>query len=109
MASVSNVMKITPKPLRIMGSGSHDVEGSVLYYEFGTFSILNAAVTGTLATKLTNIVAAIFTPKNAPATVALPYSDLTIASDGTGITVANTDPKATANFSYLLIGTVETV
>ena len=108
MASIATVVKKTAKPLRLMGAGSHDVEGSPLYFEYGTFNIADSATTGTLATKLTNVIAAIFTPLNSYAVTAKPYSDLVVASSA--ITVANTNPNgSTGNFSYLLIGTVETV
>ena len=92
-----------------MGDKSTTVEGQVLYFEYGTFTIANAATTGTLPTALTNVVAAIFTPANAYAITASPYSDLAVASGL--ITVNNTNPGNAAGgiFSYFLIGTIETV
>lgn len=109
MADIGTIQKKTNKPLRIMGAKSTTTEGQVLYFEYGTFTIANAATTGTLPTGLTHIVAAIFTPLNTYAVTAAPYSTLVIASDA--ITVLNTDPgnAAGGKFAYFLIGTVETV
>ena len=108
MADIATIQKKVNKPLRLMGGKSTTVEGPVLYYEFGTFTIANAATTGTLPTDLTNVVAAIFTPKNAYAITAAPYSSLAVSSSA--ITITNTDPGHAdgGQFAYLLIGTVET-
>lgn len=109
MADIGTIKKMVSKPLRVLGDKSTTVEGQVLYFEYGTFTIANAATTGTLPTGLTNVVAAIFTPKNTYAITAAPYSDLTITSGA--ITVNNTNPgnAAGGQFAYFLIGTVETV
>jgi hypothetical protein len=108
MADIGTITKKVNKPLRVMGAKSTTVEGQVLYFEYGTFTIANAATTGTLPTDLTNIVAAIFTPNNSYAITAAPYSTLVIASSA--ITVLNTNPGHADGgiFSYFLIGTVET-
>lgn len=109
MAAIGTVSKLTVKPARLMGSASTDVEARVLYYEYGTFTIANAATTGTLLTGLTNIVAAIFTPLNVYARTAAAYS--TLAVDPTvGITINNTDPgnAAGGQYAYFLIGTTDT-
>lgn len=109
MADIGTIVKKTAKPLRIMGAKSTDVEGLVLYFEYGTFTIANAATTGTLPTKLTSVIAAIFTPLNTYAITAAPYSTLAVANSA--ITVLNTNPgnAAGGQFAYLLIGTIETV
>lgn len=109
MADIGTIVKKVNKPLRLMGMKSTTVEGPVLYFEYGTFTIANGATTGTLPTGLTNIIAAIFTPLNTYANTASPHSTLVVASDA--ITVLNTDPANAAGgaFSYFLIGTVETV
>lgn len=108
MADIGTIQKQVNKPMRLMGDKSTTVEGPILYYEFGTFTIANAATTGTLPTDLTNIIWAGFFPKNAYAVTAAPYSTLAISSGK--ITVANTDPgNATGGaFAYLLIGSIET-
>jgi hypothetical protein len=109
MADIGTIQKMVNKPLRLMGARSTDVEGQVLYFEYGTFTIANGATTGELPTDLTNVVAAVFTPMNAYTQTALAYSDLVITSGA--ITVANADPgnAAGAIYAYLLIGTVETI
>jgi len=109
MADIATIVKKTPKPMRILGDKSTSVEGPVLYFEYGTFTIANGATTGTLPTKLTNVIAAVFTPMNAYAVTAAPYSTLVLSSSK--ITVANTDPGNAAGgaFAYFLIGTVETL
>lgn len=109
MADIGTITKMVNKPLRVMGAKSTTVEGQVLYFEYGTFLIANAATTGTLPTDLTSIVWAGFFPKNTYANTALPYSTLIIASEK--ITVLNTDPgnAAGGDFAYLLIGTVEAI
>lgn len=109
MADIGTIQKKVRKPMRLMGDKSTTVEGPILYFEYGTFTIANAATTGTLPTSLTNVVAAIFTPRNSYAVTAAPYSTLTVTSGA--ITVLNTDPGNVAGgqFAYLLIGSVETV
>lgn len=109
MANIGTIKKKVNKPLRVMGDKSTTVEGQVLYFEYGTFTIANGATTGTLPTSLTNIVGAWFFPNNTYANTALPYSDLVVASGL--ITVNNTNPgnAAGGQFTYFLIGTVETV
>jgi hypothetical protein len=94
------------KPLRLMGAKSTDVEGQVLYFEYGTFTVNDNETTGEISTGLTNIVWAGFFPKTTQAITAAPYSTLIITT-GT-ITVLTTDPGGDAVFAYLLIGTVET-
>ena len=108
MADIGTIQKMVNKPLRMMGAKSTDVEGQVLYFEYGTFTIANAATTGELPTSLTNVVGCLLTPMNAYTATALAYSDLVITSGA--ITVANVDPgnAAGAAYAYLLIGTVET-
>lgn len=108
MADIATIQKQVNKPMRLMGDKSTTVEGPILYYEFGTFTIANGATTGTLPTDLTNVVMAMFFPKNAYAITAAPYSDLTISSSA--ITVTNTDPANAAGgaFAYMLIGSIET-
>ena len=109
MADIGTIQKKVNKPLRLMGAKSTTVEGPVLYFEYGTFTIANGATTGELPTDLTNVIAAVFTPTNAYTQTALAYSDLVITSGA--ITVANVDPGnvAGASYAYLLIGTVENV
>jgi hypothetical protein len=109
MADIATIVKKTNKPLRLMGMRSTDVEGQVLYFEYGTFTIANAATTGELPTGLTNIVAAIFTPLNVYGRTASPYSTLILS--GGKITILNTDPGNAlgGQIAYFLIGTVETV
>lgn len=111
MAAIGTVNKLTVKPARLMGSASTDVEASVLYYEYGTFTIANAATTGTLITGLTQLVAAIFFPMNAYAITAAPYADLTTIDPVAGITVNNTNPGNAAGgiFAYLLIGRTQNI
>lgn len=108
MADIATIQKKTSKPLRLMGMKSTDVEGSVLYFEYGTFTIANAATTGTLPTSLTNVIWAGFFPTNTYARTANPYSTLIVANGA--ITVLNTDPgnAAGGSFAYFLLGTVET-
>ena len=108
MAAIGTIQKKVNKPLRLMGMKSTTVEGPVLYYEYGTFTIANGATTGTLPTDLTNVIAMLLTPMNAYCATALAYSTLAISSSA--ITVANVDPgnAAGAAYAYLLIGTVET-
>lgn len=109
MADIATIVKKTNKPLRLMGAKSTDVEGQVLYFEYGTFIIANGATTGELPTGLTNVVAAIFTPQNTYAITAAPHSTLVLS--GGKITINNTNPgnAAGGQFAYMLIGTVETV
>jgi len=108
MADIGTIQKMVNKPLRLMGMKSTDVEGQVLYFEYGTFTIADNATTGTLPTDLTNIIAAIFTPQGAGSITAAIHSTLVIASGK--ITIASTDPGASgAPFAYFLIGTVETL
>ena len=111
MASIGGVIKKVRKPQRLMGMASHDVEGPVLYFEYGQFTIANAATTGTLVTGLTNVIAAIFTPLNVYGITAAPYLATAVVDPTAGVTVNNTNPGNAAGgiFSYLLIGTVETV
>jgi len=98
--------KMVNKPLRMMGAKSTDVEGQVLYFEYGTFSIADNVTSGTIATSLTNIVWAGFHPTNAAALLGNAYSTLVLTT-GT-IPIANVDPNGTAIYAYLLIGTIET-
>lgn len=107
MADVNSQLKKTPKPLRLMGAKSTTVEGQILYYEYGTFTVANAATTGELATSLTNVVIAIITPMNAAGVTGAAFSDNTLTSGK--ITITTSDPGATAQYAYMLIGTVETV
>ena len=108
MADIGTIQKEVNKPMRLMGDKSTTVEGPILYYEFGTFTIANGATTGTLPTDLTNVIAMLLTPMNAYCATAQAYSTLVIASGK--ITVANTDPgnAAGAAYSYVLIGSIET-
>jgi len=107
MADIGTIQKNVNKPLRMMGMKSTTVEGPILYYEYGTFTIANAATTGELPTDLTRVIGLILTPMNAYTATALAYSDLVITSSA--ITVQNVDPgnAAGAAYAYLMIGTVE--
>lgn len=107
MADIGTIQKNVNKPLRLMGMKSTTVEGPILYYEYGTFTIANAATTGELPTDLTRVIALLLTPMNAYCGTALAYSDLVITTGA--ITVANTDPGnvAGAAYGYLIIGSVE--
>jgi hypothetical protein len=105
MASVSSLMKIVRVPIRLSGTTS-DVEGAPLYYEVGTFSVADNVTSSTLATDLTAVKFAYFQPLNSYAVTAAPLSTNAITTDG--ITITTTDPGGTANFAYLLVGTVET-
>lgn len=109
MADIGTIVKKVSNPLRMMGNKSTTTEGPVLYFEYGTFTIANAATTGTLPTELTNVIGWILTPLNSYAITAAPYSDLTLTSSK--ITVNNTNPgnAAGGQFAYMLIGTVETL
>jgi len=109
MADVSSLKKKVRNPIRWMGAKSTDVEGPVLYYEFGTFTIDDNVTSSTLPTGLTNVVGWILTPMNlSAASVALPFSPLTLSSGK--ITITTVDPGASgAIYSYVLFGTVETV
>jgi len=109
MADIGTILKKVRRPLRMMGAKSTELDGSVLYFEYGTFTIANGATTGTLPTGLTNVVWAGFFPLNVYGRTANPYSDLTLTSSK--ITVNNTDPANAAGgqIAYLLVGTVETL
>jgi hypothetical protein len=105
-------IKKTRKPQRLMGSASHDVEGSVMYFEYGTVQALDNDVAGTINTGLTNVIIALFQPTNAFAAVGAAASTglVTLGSNGASNTIAVTtaDAGGTAVWNYFLIGTVET-
>jgi hypothetical protein len=106
MADIGTIQKKVSQPQRIMGDKSTTVEGLVLYFEYGTFTIADNATSGTLPTELTNVIAAVFTPTNAGGITAAIWSPLTVASSA--ITVNSTDPGTSGgSFAYFLIGTIE--
>lgn len=107
MADVSSLVKKVRNPMRFMGAKSTSVEGPVLYFEFGTFSVADNVTSSTLPTELTNVILADFQPLNAAAVTGAPLCDNTLSSGK--LTIATTDPGGTANYAYFLIGTVETV
>jgi len=107
MADVTSRTQYVGKPMRLMGDKSSSVEGPVLYYEIGQFTQADNTTSGELATELTNVWFASFLPMNAAAITGAAYSDLVITSGA--ITITNTDPGGTAQWAYLLIGSIETV
>lgn len=108
MATVASQTKRIGTPQRLMGAKSTSVEGPILYYEAGQFTVADNATAGDLATSLTNLVVAIITPTNAYALTGAAYSDCTGAVTGSVINIVTADPGGTATYNYLLIGTVET-
>lgn len=107
MADVGNLHKLVRNPQRLMGAKSTDVEGPILYFEFGTFTVADNVTSSTLPTDLTNVSLSYFQPLNAYAITGAAWSTNVITT--ATIPVSTTDPGGTANYAYLLIGSVETV
>ena len=112
MAALGTQTKKVRKPQRLMGMASHDVEGPVLYFEYGVMNAESGTTSGTITTGLTNVIIAIFNPLDSYAITGAPHStNIVTYVDGIANTlpIVNTNPSGSAHWNYFLIGTVETI